>query len=449
MASNGDILAGANAGLVYHLASGGTAFAILGAGVGAVLAAANVNVIAFDGNYATNNAVYVANSATAGIARWTVGTSTAWALLDNGAALLPTGMVGAPDGTLYVSDATAAAAAAGGIWRALTPTAFIVAGGISPVFESVSTPDLLTAAYTLQSLVYAPGSNVLYAIENSGGAALNRVRTYTDTLTGAPELTVGTVTAVLAGFSWTGLTGSTAYQLVCNTRADFRGTAQTIVQVGTDTTGLSTGLAGGVTYYARVRTSTAANAGAPVLSNWSNTVEFTCPLAAVGVPVAIRPLPSAQDITILPSFSWGAVVGAASYNILVADNPDFVSPITGTSPINAWTISEELEYSTTYYWKVWPISSTGAPAGTAVIGVFTTEVAPTPPVVVEETPPQITVTSPDITVTVPDIVIPDGAIVVPPAPEPDTPLYIWIIIIVGGILVIAVLTLILRTRRPL
>jgi hypothetical protein len=80
---------------------------------------------------------------------------------------------------------------------------------------------------------------------------------------------------------------------------------------------------------------------------------------------------------------------------------------------------QKLDNSTTYYWKVRAIAKTTDSEWAQ--GVFTTMSAPpTPP-----TPP-------------------------PPPPEPEpptTPMYIWVIIGVGAALVIAVIILIVRTRR--
>ena len=446
MAPNGDILAGANAGLVYRLTAGGTAFSILGAGIGAIIAVANVTELAFDGNYADNGVVYVAAAANAGVARMRIGTDTAWALLDNAAVALPVGLVATPDGALYVADATPAAAAAGGIYRTVTPAAFIVAGGISPVFEWVSIGDGLTALDVLGNLIYTPGSNMLFAIETTGA---DKLVTYTDTLVGAPELTVGAVTAAVGSFSWTAQTGARTYALQVNTRIDFRGTAQTIAQVGSDANGRATGLAGGVTYYARVRVAT------PVMSNWSATQTLTTTLAAVAAPVLVRPLPASQDVTTTPSFSWAVVVGAASYTIEVADNTDFTDATTGSSPINAWQVPSALEYSTTYYWRVTAVSATGAPASVPVVSVFTTMDEPAPPISV--TPPTIEIPpAPDVTVDVaaPDVTVAPPQITVQPAPvtvetEAATPTWaLLVIIIIGAVLVISVIILIVRTRRP-
>jgi len=83
-----------------------------------------------------------------------------------------------------------------------------------------------------------------------------------------------------------------------------------------------------------------------------------------------------------------------------------------------------------------------------VSAVFITKAEPEeviPPVVIEEAPvlPDITITQPDIIVQSPDVIVPLPAVV----ETPITPSWIYVIIGVGAVLVIALLVLIVRTRR--
>ncbi|MDD5702920.1 MAG: hypothetical protein PHU23_12825, partial [Dehalococcoidales bacterium] len=48
--------------------------------------------------------------------------------------------------------------------------------------------------------------------------------------------------------------------------------------------------------------------------------------------------------------------------------------------------------------------------------------------------------------TEPPVTVPPATVIVNPAP-PTTPAYIWVIIAIGAVLVIAVIVLIARTRR--
>jgi len=136
---------------------------------------------------------------------------------------------------------------------------------------------------------------------------------------------------------------------------------------------------------------------------------------------------------------------------------DPVSVVVG--PDTDYTVAFASE--TTYYWRVrvniaGPVKSPYSETRSFTIGTLP-EIPVTPVEVVIPPPPVISVPeAPSITITPPEIVLPPAPapppeIVIPPAPAPPapiTPVYIWAIIIIGAILVIAVVVLIIRTRRP-
>ena len=96
----------------------------------------------------------------------------------------------------------------------------------------------------------------------------------------------------------------------------------------------------------------------------------------------------------------------------------------------------------TYTWKVRVSSAGPIYSGYSEVRSLTIgEAEVTPPVQVTTTP------APEITVTVPDIVVEVPPTVEVPAATPITPGWIYAIIAVGAILVIAVIILIVRTRR--
>jgi hypothetical protein len=127
------------------------------------------------------------------------------------------------------------------------------------------------------------------------------------------------------------------------------------------------------------------------------------------------------------------VAGATTYELVVSDDPTFaIITFSRTSDKPVFAADEQLAYNTVYYWRV--RASAPATAVTPfVVGVFTTELRPTTP-----TPGvTITQTNPTFTVTIP----PDQPVEVIP------PYLLWIIIGIGAILVIALIVLIVRTRR--
>lgn len=98
---------------------------------------------------------------------------------------------------------------------------------------------------------------------------------------------------------------------------------------------------------------------------------------------------------------------------------------------------------TTYYWRVkcedpvespWSETRSFKVAEAEGMPPVTVEIPPTPDITVE-------LPAPEVTVTVPPVVQ------VPPAAAPITPGFIWGIIIIGALLFVALIVLILRTRR--
>ncbi len=171
--------------------------------------------------------------------------------------------------------------------------------------------------------------------------------------------------------------------------------------------------------------------------------------ATLAAPAIISPEGGERDVPLTPAFSWTQIAAADAYYFELADNANFVIPLmpltgdVGRLIVTAYVYVPGLDYSTAYYWRVKAVSGT-TEAGDLVESnwvsyVFITmdePVEPTPPIVVEEAP-----TLPDITIVQPDIVVPL------PAVTPITPAWIYVIIGVGAVLVIALLVLIVRTRR--
>ena len=171
-----------------------------------------------------------------------------------------------------------------------------------------------------------------------------------------------------------------------------------------------------------------------MLSKWSDTYTFTTGLLT---PVRCSPICGAEDVIITPAFTWSEVSGASGYEIEVATNEDF-DPIvaSGTPTINAWDCPE-LEYGTSYYWRVRAIKD--GVVGSWTYCKFSTEEAP------PEAPAQVWV-CPQCGLTFSSEAALQAHIDAEHAP-PATPVYIWVIIGIGAALVIAVIILIVTTRR--
>jgi hypothetical protein len=159
--------------------------------------------------------------------------------------------------------------------------------------------------------------------------------------------------------------------------------------------------------------------------------------------------------------------------VLVSDS-DTVGVVAG--PTGSTVTTDGVQYSfaieympdTTYYWRVrvdavTPSTTAYGPIRSAWSDVRSfkvveapvtppVEVGPAPEITVSVPPaPSVTLPAPEVVVPTPEIVLPAPQVNLPPQPAPVAPIPGWalyVIIIIGAILVIALIVLILRTRRP-
>jgi hypothetical protein len=171
----------------------------------------------------------------------------------------------------------------------------------------------------------------------------------------------------------------------------------------------------------------------------------------------LYPNDGASNVPVNANLAWDPVVGATGYELQIAkaNAADPKVMPSGTSTVNlvgAGYAVSGLDYNTTYVWRVRAVSGTSK--GEWVTSIFTTAAEVIPPVTVEEAPdaPTIILTQqPMVTVTqnpvvTPVITFPDITLTVPDETT-GTPAYIWIIVAIGALLTVAVVILIIRTRR--
>jgi hypothetical protein len=194
----------------------------------------------------------------------------------------------------------------------------------------------------------------------------------------------------------------------------------------------------GVTYYWRVSTKT------PFSGAWSETRSFTIAPSIATVPELLTPVNGASITSVSPAFSWTAVTGTTAYDFELSELPGMETTIFTDQTSDAGEalpVTITLETGKTYFWRVraaQPVLGDWSTVGNFMV-VAPPSSAP-PPVVVTQPPP--------ITITVPTPPAPTTITVSPPPPAAQiAPAYIWAIIIIGAILVIAVIVLIVRTRR--
>ncbi len=136
-------------------------------------------------------------------------------------------------------------------------------------------------------------------------------------------------------------------------------------------------LSGLTQYYWRVN---ATNAGGT--SPWSVVWNFTTALAPPAAPLLVAPANGASGISLTPLLDWNPVSTALTYRVQVSISPTFATTVINQANITQHqyqvTNLNNLQYNTTYYWRV--NATNGAGSGPySTIWSFTTSVQPPPP----------------------------------------------------------------------
>ncbi len=323
--------------------------------------------VAFGPQFSSNSTIYAASeTADEGIFRFTVDTDTEWENIDSLAGATLTQVAVSAEGVLYATNSDAD----GGIERSLDPTY-----SLGPTFETVTRG--LEDGATLSNLwLY---DNRLWAIDTSN----IRLMTFIDSLSVPVTLTspsdeapgIGNIinyNVGNVGLDWETLSGATSYEWQLDDDTDLSDVPD---EFEGETEASSTQLPElepATTYYWRVR------ANEPVLSPWSDKWSFTTAIGTEAVaPQLLSPEAGTNGIPLKPIFQWGAIAGADSYELIVSTDPSFGNPtILKTDsyalPSTAWECDINLNYNTTYYWKVRAISSDTHSAWSAVSAFTTT-----------------------------------------------------------------------------
>jgi hypothetical protein len=179
----------------------------------------------------------------------------------------------------------------------------------------------------------------------------------------------------------------------------------------------------GAIYYWRIRSAKSAT-GQFAASPWSEVRSFTVKAGFIvntpyyGVQL-LSPSNGGIGIPTQPTqFSWSPWQDATKYQFDLAKDPEFKTlVVTATTTTTGYEYSGTLDYSTNYFWRVKALEVNGQNIPSDWSATFSeqTEPAPAPPAA-------------------------------PPA-EPATPVWVWVIIAIGAILVIVTLVLIFKTRR--
>jgi hypothetical protein len=465
------LLSGGTDGYVSYSTDGNTSWTKLNS---KMEAGATNMLVAADTNFADNNLIYCATTASNhNIRKWEIGTSTSWSDIfindvpATDEATIIGGVFGLATiaGNLYAVEFDTADSQSS-LWQCLSPTTATSTSSSWEEKRTTSTTDtsdttvsLGTGSQSPNAMVASAGSNKLWTVKTNG---TNKLYSFTDTLAAEGPTLLGpgdgfsnpvnvvTGKANEISFSWSRLSTSTEYKLYIAYDSSFTESVTSYVKESSSSTvavpvgpdrsgGQQANWLPGRTYYWRVKSTQ------PLYSAYSETRAFVIEPGAALVPTIMSPNIGATGLSKLPSFSWSPVSGTTEYQFVLADNVALSSPIVDAIVTSTgYALVSPLEYGETYYWAVKPLAP--VEGNWSAIANFTVMEEPKPTV----TTPPVTITQvPAPTITIPPVTPPPD-IVIPPAPQPPAPIapaYIWAIIIIGAVLVIAVIVLIVRTRR--
>lgn len=434
------VLVGGTSDAAYST-NGGDSFT----GKSAGLSSTGALQVAASSDYANDDTFYVGGATTGLVYRWVIGESEEWKSLAN---LITTGIVGLleMDGTLYGMSAAACD-------RTLTPTSSTPSNSIWRTMDAGAT----LAAVT--NFAGGPGSNILYAASSGVGlwAYEDWLADFSPPVTGPSdnvELGIDPVTGRAYDVDLTfekmgddtglvdtldiqisteaaGSGGSTSF----NGRSISTSSPTLTIQATGDTAGskfIGFTMKANTIYQWRSRVSDQKSNDA-IISQWSPWRTIAVQTGSQVVqehagPILLGPMAGAQNVNpALVGFSWAPVAGATEYEVIVATDAALTSTIGGTpAKVSAPSYQVDgLDNGTTYFWSV---QSTQPTIGEISIGTFTTMLTP-----VEEKPAVTQTVTPPTTGYHPI--------------TPIAPGYMIAVIIVGAVLVIAVIILIVRTRR--
>jgi len=453
--------------------------------------------LAMDIGYATNKIIYATNNGSNCVYRFTVGTSASFEKITNGALVtvggsgIGTGTISSitrsADNSLYVMtnqvnaiafrNPNPTVAVSQQVWEPIGPSAIPNNNGISGFPMGAARRD---ARVINTSTPTTPSNTILVTAEGTPLTTNGynyQLLNFQDTLVTSPAIVAPKANAQVAPqstFSWTPITSpvTLTYEIQIATDNQFQGVVvDRQTQASSYYANVNDGLVQGQNYFWRVFVAPAVTTG-PQVDTTANTnpfsskkpaaIPFVVKLGTVGNDLTgnagsrIAPAAGATNVPIRPTFEWAPVTGADSYEMELADNPFFANsqakkPLQNT----VWTWDKDLTYSTTYYWRVRAVAAGNA--SDWVSSVFTTRDAPStatsaPAATVTVTPPPA-----------PKFFDPQSGLyfnsqaelqqyqAAHPAgqgqPAPATPAYIWVIIVIGAVLVIAVIVLIARTRK--
>jgi len=194
----------------------------------------------------------------------------------------------------------------------------------------------------------------------------------------------------------------------------------------------------GETYYIKIRYSCACP-GVSWSTHWSDVVTINIMATPLPIPELYAPACGGEVTSLTPGLTWSPMAGTSTYTVQLGTGPNLDNP---SYLLGSWQVTNTTGYEveagylldgSTYYWRV--ASGTAAPFKWSPTCSFTVRIPTEPPTFTT------TIPTPQATETVPVPTNADQTTV-----NQVSTSYIWAVIIIGAVLVVAIIVLIFRTR---
>ena len=173
-------------------------------------------------------------------------------------------------------------------------------------------------------------------------------------------------------FSWQAVDDADEYQVQVSGDDEFGSTVIDESELEETTFEPTGDLDNSATYYWRVRASNGTGDG-----EWSEIFSFTTLPESSAVVILTDPSDDSEDAPLQPLFEWNPADGADSYDLVVSPNGDLSDPVIDEDEIDntQFQTTDDLDFSTTYHWRVRGVNS-GGPGQWSDVFSFTTQARP-------------------------------------------------------------------------
>ena len=161
-----------------------------------------------------------------------------------------------------------------------------------------------------------------------------------------------------------------------------------------------------------------------VRSRWSPPIRFAVKTCSTdesmhSAPILIAPESDSKGVSRSPGFSWQGFTATTKYEFILAADAYLDQVLVKQEvPVSAYVYSRELDWGTTYFWQVKAVEP--VPSEPSTVGIFTVI-----PKKAEPAPPAVP----------------------PPAPQAQTPFWVWLVVGILAFLSIVAIIVLLLVRR--